>query len=1250
MKKYFVDNLKTVIAKHSFEDIARSFFVLNLWLPNISSHTKSQYIYAVLESALDNLQSNNKINTYNDFKDFLEELFPLIPSFSIMEDYLPENDWGDIKYFVNNKSLKIFYGGDLENPYDFIYAFEIAHRGFEDFYQNKLHRSPMNELKFCLSIQDNIINGIDKSTQDFSEPELTSFNLPSDAFWKKGCDFLDTFDPDSVYGKGLVDEYTKDIDKSDPIPVSDLGTFELAVHNGTNSPYFFYRKNGKIFPILPRKYFAVLFDKWGRIFKDSYKEIKSEVKNYETKIGLELLGFMCQRAEKNEIFAFVSAVRDDMKLHKTIFTSAFRSKNKIVLIHVIPPPTLGVGQQEMLEALVPELKEAQELFSKAPTKLGLRAESRIVQFGSRKKPSDGLEPLIITVVPHVTTEFGILGPPDDLMGEIIGIDKFLAIFDEMDDLDEFSDFFDYANTIRDSEISMFSSLLDIFASFKDSHSVLIEGASNPDMICLDPHWGSSFRYRSLSEFWKEFPEENFFGNPRSWTINKKALETGTVMLKSKTFFGYTYYLTLKKVHIFINSPVESLTFEQGKMADLLMRSLKDSLTLYKDALKDLPFASEAGKIHILFFPRSLVQENLKFDHIKHLIPLSGSLWMMDIARLQSRDYGIRVVFDDEQVVTAMRDAKDRLLQIELLQAVLNEINSIFGNDDSANNMLEAEKTQKNRFRIFSYEKKVSFPEHSKYIIATIRELKLADKRIAEIGKENGITPGIYEGKEAKEKLSILKDGLLAHLNQRVSSLNFKTALPLVISNIDSLTNEHERDEAQVENSMDQEVDYQREEFSGKNKQAFMHNHKNYRYLVEKLVQLQPSGNVDLTDIGLAEISALVDRILLLYAVLDFLHYGIHPAKIEITHDFLVNVNYGDDIDVKMKAGAEEQAKIRLGIIGNSNDTVSTPNEIKKYIEELDQAFKTDLGFSLKDLIDVHRVLMMWAVYSEIASESTYYKATPDEIITICAEKIEGVDVSTLRPILNFLTLDPSKVLLVEGKTEIEPDIPVWEHRKKTMRYSIRPLIRVHGYYYWGSYSVERSSVLWGGIAGTSKLPSDIPAETLTTVLKKGRESIAGALATKVLEVVRRFTPHVEPDVYPHKQKLCLEDIGDIDVFAFIKDKNIILNIESKTIDQVYCNKDLKTLAERIFGKYRPDSSFKKGYLQKVLDRDALLKDKGKELAEKFWGNLPSRPKVISIFVTQTSYWWTKYPIIDSDVHFVEITLLEDYIKSLLSKF
>ena len=92
---------------------------------------------------------------------------------------------------------------------------------------------------------------------------------------------------------------------------------------------------------------------------------------------------------------------------------------------------------------------------------------------------------------------------------------------------------------------------------------------------------------------------------------------------------------------------------------------------------------------------------------------------------------------------------------------------------------------------------------------------------------------------------------------------------------------------------------------------------------------------------------------------------------------------------------------------------------------------------------------------------------------------------------------------------------------------------------------------------------------------------------------------------------------------------------------------MKRIAEKIFGRTKSDRSFKEGYLHMVLKREELINQKGKELAEKYWSSLADKPKVVSIFVTQSSYWWTKYPIIESDVHFVELALLDDLIKELL---
>jgi hypothetical protein len=58
--------------EYSFEDWAKSLFVLNLWLPNIASGAKFQFLYTLLETSSTQLPSSNKIKTYEEFEQFAE--------------------------------------------------------------------------------------------------------------------------------------------------------------------------------------------------------------------------------------------------------------------------------------------------------------------------------------------------------------------------------------------------------------------------------------------------------------------------------------------------------------------------------------------------------------------------------------------------------------------------------------------------------------------------------------------------------------------------------------------------------------------------------------------------------------------------------------------------------------------------------------------------------------------------------------------------------------------------------------------------------------------------------------------------------------------------------------------------------------------------------------------------------------------------------------------------------------------------
>lgn len=1239
------NNLIEFLYKYSFEDLAKSFFVLNLWLPNVASPIKSQLLYVILEAISDNLSNENQIKTYKDFEDFSANVISLLPSYPIMEDYVPETDWGEIKYFFNDDCYKIFYGGDLSNTYDWYYKFEILHLSFDDFYRQNIKRSPFNEFEFCLSLQDKIINGI---PQTFSENEPINsgdFEVPSEDFWLRAVSFSDSFEPSEIFGDKLIAKYTKVLDSSTSAQIPTEENFLSLAHAGKNCFYFFLKKEKKIFPVLPRKYFSVLFDTWGDLLNEFYLLLKEKNKYPELTISFEVSKFIEQRVNEKEIFSTVSIVKPNLQAHKTVFASAFISKDKLVLIHVLPSKVKDINYEEKLNELASEYLEIREILSTNPARIGLLRESKMVGFGSSEENSQLIEPLFITCFPFVNTSSNYTNVPEELIGERITLEQFLGIFDEIESLDEIVGYFEYKDSMRMSAPML--SDLDLFGSFKDSNSVLVRGAIDYNFIMIDPHWGSDFRYRSLKEFWDVFPESFSFGHPRSWLIIKDSVKENSLLLTSKIFFGYVHVLKICETTIFINSPVDRLDYADGRFTELLMDGLEDSFLHYEKLLENLPFAKNDGNIHILFFPNLLLL-NEELNHLSHL-STDDSNWKMDITGLPKGKQGIRIVYNEISLRSLLENAQDRTLQIELLLDVVQQLNTVFGDDGFAEikGKLEKEKIKKNRYRIFSIQKKISFPDLSRCVLPNIREYKLADKEIAAIANNNAITEGKYESEKAKEKIRILITGLLGKINQAIETFNLKSSIPKLISNIDSLTNEHEREEERIKNSLDQEVNYERDKKSGEGKLEFLHHHSCYRYLIEKFTQLQPQNDENLTDEKLAGLLALVDRIIHLYSVSDNLHYGIYPTVLTISSDFFVETEYSVDITEMQKQWSQEQASLRLGLIGNNNDRDLIEIDNKSYLTEIDQSFETDLGFSFRDLISVQKLLSSWTFFDSSLIEATYYKATEEQIIKMCEENIDDFEKSKASKILEFLTLDSKNLLLVEGSSVPTPDLPVWEHRKRTFRYGLRSLIKIENEFYWGAYSLERSGRTWFTTISNHKLPSDITVPNTTAILDKYHAIFTNILQEKIEEIVDRFTSFVETEIFPMNLGFCNEDVGDIDVFAFLKSKNILLNIESKVIDQVFCNKDLKRLSEKIFGRIKTsDGAFKEGYLQKVEKRADLLKSKGEEIVKKVWQQSADSLRIISIFVTPESYWWTKYPPIETDVHFIELRLLEDFLNSL----
>lgn len=103
--------IKELFSRYTADDVLISLNVSDLWLPNISSQVKHALAFAISISMTgDSYKGLLTIESYSDFKEFLKQLYTILPSFSTLEDYIPELDWGEVKFQSKGSLMRIFYG------------------------------------------------------------------------------------------------------------------------------------------------------------------------------------------------------------------------------------------------------------------------------------------------------------------------------------------------------------------------------------------------------------------------------------------------------------------------------------------------------------------------------------------------------------------------------------------------------------------------------------------------------------------------------------------------------------------------------------------------------------------------------------------------------------------------------------------------------------------------------------------------------------------------------------------------------------------------------------------------------------------------------------------------------------------------------------------------------------------------------------------------------------------------------------
>lgn len=1241
-----VEKTKELFKAYSIEDIAKALFVSDIWLPNISSGVKHFYFVATLCSMdKEEFAQKSSIIDYKYFKEFLCSLYATAPSFVSLEDFVPEADWGEIKYAIGHKHYRVFFGGNLDDSFDYLKTFELLFTPFDEKFKQLINRVPSVELKSALLLEEAILTGIQQRPEDLKEISSGHIEVPPEDFWQAASSFYDHTTATILPGDAFFTTHSIEIGSFSKAMLT-ADHFGEAVSTPGHLPGFAIHDKNSFHLILPRRITEVLFDNWGELFNRHKEKLKPPDRPIDTEMYGKFFRFIRTHIRKENTFLFVSARKEDGHAHDITFPLAVRSKDRLVLFYFLPISQDGSDLTDLLSEELPHIHEALRLISVAPSTILLRGQGQGTQFSNADDTSLPIKPTLLLVAPQTSTGIYTLMADQALQGVFTTLHNIIAVLDEVTDDDQLGEFLDYLDHEQALNRSVGNSLLDHFASFIDSSGVLNGGAIAADMITLDPNWGSRYRYNSLRSFWNDYPGTDFADDPRTWILRKEG--TRRIRLIAKSYFGSVLQCHVGDTHVFFTAPFHHMKYEAAKTSDFIMQCAEDNIYRFSELLKNHPAFRLRDQIVITIFPSSLPATDPQFAHLKHLNP-GDAIWKADSGFPDERAIGVRLVYNEEKVQEGFTQVTDRSLEVALTSEIIRQIDAVYP-DATLEPILQAIGSTKSgapRYKFAAFEKLASFPEHYKPWMPEPRHFKLAKKRIAELALAAGVNRGKYDLEAGKKIINTLKSAMVAEIDRITTQFNLRTSIEALVRNADAVTNELELARLSLRSSYAHEVDYDRAEAYTKNDHKFVVMHKNYRYLIEKFTQISPSGSATLNNEAACNLLAFVDWLLVMYGASDSIHYDIDSASLIINHEYIAEVEYSAQSLRNHDIFEHEHANTQLGQTGNPSDRISEAIPIAEQQSAFDSAFLKDYNFDFTSLVSILKILSAWPLYKKGVKEAPSYRATLQEIEEVATTNIKGLDRKSVKAIVKFLTLRPHDVIRLLNDPCACPDIPVWEHNKRYSRYTTRPLIKIGTEYLWGPYAARNSGLLWAGSPSTAQLPAAIGKNAINAVIQDFKARIDRAVELQALSIVQRHSKHAIGTAELHKidpsgnHSLTL---GDYDVLAYIPEKHSILNIECKNISRVYCQKDARRLREKVFGI--PGKH--KGHFEKIDLRQSYLKEHWACISQAAkWPLRDNTPPTIrSLYVCPRIFIWTRFPPIPVETTFVRLDRLSEYIDKL----
>ncbi|WP_210178246.1 hypothetical protein, partial [Methylosinus sp. R-45379] len=549
-----------------------------------------------------------------------------------------------------------------------------------------------------------------------------------------------------------------------------------------------------------------------------------------------------------------------------------------------------------------------------------------------------------------------------------------------------------------------------------------------------------------------------------------------------------------------------------------------------------------------------------------------------------------------------------------------------------------------RFTLTSRNRKIDAPDFATPIVPSLDAYKLARRELATTLMSAGVTPGTYELASAKSILDQARDSFRSIIHERISKLTQAATLTFCVEQIAALMIENANAAVRAQLSLTHEVSYDRAQAAAEIHDKFAQDSRNYRYMLEACLSMSVSSCEETpTARILNDLLAAIDWLFILYNASDVLHNGIDVGGITIDADYIPEVFYSQLNDEQETEFAREQADARLGINLSEPDRMLAESERLADLERLDLAFEADVGFTFRHLLQTLEVLSCWQRAQNHEELLLSYRSTSEDIVDVLRQSIPDLTQASASALVSFATLEANQVRRLLGRARDEADVPVWDHNKRSSRYTIRPLVPIENdLLVWSAPSAQLAGRIWLNSVTDGYLPADFEWPAVVPIVRSIKERLEALLENRAAEICRRGTSFVEKGIdfksrFPSES---FDDVGDFDVLAYWPASNTWISAECKYNQPPFCLKDARRLRERIFGR-PPD----RGHFSKIERRREFLNQNRERLRRLLnWPESGAEFKIFELYVSRDIYWWMRNPPFAVSTDFVRIDALDHWLR------